>query len=115
MQSGAFALEFGQDAVHERMGDGALLDLQQPPAPPGDEPHVAVFSPGRKADVVAIPPRLAGSHDGPDDARVELADPLELLANGSLLSRELRFVAKVLELAPAALPEVAASGLDAVR
>ena len=107
------ALEERQKVVHGRLGDRAVVHLEESPSTPADESHVAELAPGGEAHVVAVGPRVRGADDRAHDRVVDVADAAKLLADDRLLRRELRRVVHVLELAAAALAEERAGRLDA--
>jgi len=115
VQAGAVALQPRKQLLDPGVGDRALFGAQQAVPLAADVTDVAVLLPGRKAEVVAVPPRVGGAANRPHNRIIEAADAAELLADDEFLGGQLGGVAHVLQLAAAAFAEQGAARLDAIQ
>ena len=122
VESSDVPLEAGEDGVHPRVGDWALLDREEVASTTVDEAGIAELPSRGEAHVIAVAPGILSTDYGIHGGVVKATDASELLTHDALLCGELGGVVEVLELAAATLAEeralrvdTAAGGLDDLR
>ena len=105
--------------IKRRLGDGTFLDIDDQAIVGANEANIETlfeFVPlAANHDAIAVAVRLRAREDRRDDCRVKTANALEQIADLFVLDLQLRWIREVLILATAAIAEVAASGLNALR